>query len=209
MARIGGIKPSGSLLPACLCLGCDSLTQLFILQGYNIAHSTDATIFEEVAKDPRREQRYAAAMTLMSMGPGLEHSHILDGFDWDSVGEGVVVDVGGSHGSLSIAIAERFPLLRCIVQDKAEVIRKGQETLSVALSDRVSFMGHDFFTEQPVKNADVYILRWILHDWSDKYAARILQALVPALKPGARVLVIEQVMPDPGTISKNQEKAPR
>lgn len=175
--------------------------------GYNIAHNTDATIFEEVAKYPEREQRYAAAMMFTSQGPGVEHSHILDGFDWDSIGNGVVVDVGGSQGSLSIAIAERFRSLHCIVQDKAEVIRKGQENLSPTLADRVSFMGHDFFTEQPIKNADVYILRWILHDWSDKYASRILQALVPALKTGARILVVEQVMPDPGTISKYQEKA--
>ena len=163
-------------------------------------------MFEEIAKDPDREQRYAAAMSLGSSGPGHEPSHVLEGFDWDSVGKGLIVDVGGSHGSLSIAIAERFPSLRCIVQDKDEVIHKGQESLPPTLSDRVTFMGHDFFTEQPIKDADVYILRFILHDWSDKYASRILQALVPALKVGARVLIVEHIAPDPGTTSKYQEK---
>ena len=139
----------------------------------------------------------------------MEHDHILNGFDWDSIGSGTVVDVGGSHGSLSIAIAQRFPTLRCIVQDKPEVVSLGQESLPAHLSGRVSFMGHDFFAAQPVKDADIYILRWILHDWSDKYATRILQQLTPALKSGARILIIEQVLPEPGTMSKYQEKSIR
>lgn len=132
--------------------------------------------------------------------------YVLNSFDWTSLSNGLVVDVGGSHGSLSIAIAQSFPTLRFIVQDKAEVVELGREMLPANVRDRVSFMSHDFFTEQPVKNADVYALRWILHDWSDKYAVRILQALIPALKPGARILVIEQVLPEPGTASRYQEK---
>jgi hypothetical protein len=55
-------------------------------------------------------------------------------------------------------------------------------------------MAHDFFTPQTVV-ADVYLLRWILHNWSDKYCMRILRALIPALKPGARVVVNEDVRP--------------
>ncbi|KAL8819567.1 MAG: hypothetical protein Q9191_007708 [Dirinaria sp. TL-2023a] len=176
-------------------------------KGYNIAHNTDANIFDEVAKSSAREQRFAVAMKMAAAGPGLEHSHMLDGFDWNSIGKGVVVDVGGSQGAVCIAIAKRFASLRCIVQDRPEVVAKGREDLPPALSDRVSFMGHDIFTDQPVKDADVYILRWILHDWSDKYASRVLQALVPALKTGARVLVVEHIMPDPGSISTYEEKA--
>ena len=145
-------------------------------------------------------------MTYLAAGPGLEHRHILNGHDWASLGEGTVIDVGGSHGSLSIAIAQKFPLLRCIVQDRPEVIQVGQEKLPLDVRGRVDFMAHDFFKEQPIKNAGLYILRWVLHDWSDKYAARILRRLVPALKTGAKVLILEQVLPGPGQLSKYQEK---
>ena len=48
-------------------------------------------------------------------------------------------------------------------------------------------------------------MRSILHDWADKYAVRILQALVPALKRGARVLVHELVLPEPNTLRKTEE----
>ena len=145
----------------------------------------------------------------MSKGPGLEHHHIVDGYDWASLNGSTVVDVGGSHGSFAIAVAQKFPLLRFIVQDRPEVIGSGQESLPLTLHGRLRFMAHDFFKDQPIKDADIYILRWILHDWSDKYAAQILRALIPALKPGAKVLVLEQVLPMSGEVSKYQEKAYR
>ena len=72
------------------------------------------------------------------------------------------------------------------------------------LDDRYS----DFFTDQPV-SADVYYMRSILHNWSDKYSVQILRHLTPALKPGARVLVHELVLPEPGTVSKADEKRMR
>ncbi|KAL8821626.1 MAG: hypothetical protein Q9223_000369 [Gallowayella weberi] len=177
--------------------------------GFNIINNTDATIFEEISKDPDRDQRYADAMKFFAKDPGLEYHHMLEGYKWNSLGEGTVVDIGGSNGSFGIAIAQRFPSLRCIVQDRPEIVGGCQESLPSDLQSRVSFMAHDFFQEQPIKGAEIYTLRWILHDWSDKYAARILRALIPALKPGAKVLVLESVLPAPGEISAYQEKAYR
>lgn len=55
-------------------------------------------------------------------------------------------------------------------------------------------MNSDFFTPQPV-TADVYYLRWILHNWPDKYCVEILRNLRPALKPGAMIVIHEQVLP--------------
>lgn len=63
------------------------------------------------------------------------------------------------------------------------------------LSSRIKFMKHDFFTPQTV-TAEVYIFRHILHDWSDEDCLRILRALESALKPGAKVLVSEGVVPE-------------
>ena len=148
-------------------------------------------------------------MTLSSTGPGLEASHILDGFDWATVGKGIVVDIGGSHGSLSIAIAHRHPTISFVVQDRAAVAREGRARLPPQLANRVNFMAHDFFNEQPILDADVYLLRWILHDFSDKYAVRILRGLKPALKDGAKIIIMEHVLPEPGSVSTYQERGLR
>jgi hypothetical protein len=65
------------------------------------------------------------------------------------------------------------------------------------LADRVEIVAHDFFTPQPVKNVDMYLFRWIFHDWSDKYSVLILQNLIPALKHGARIVIGEVCLPGP------------
>lgn len=55
------------------------------------------------------------------------------------------------------------------------------------------------FTPQPVEGADIYFLRNVFHNWSDGHCVRILKALVPALKPGSRVLVCEHIIPERGS----------
>ncbi|TGO70130.1 hypothetical protein BOTNAR_0003g00230 [Botryotinia narcissicola] len=69
----------------------------------------------------------------------------------------------------------------------------------------MTFMAHDFFTEQPVMGADVYLFRCVFHNHSDKYCIRILQHLIPALKPGARIVIAEFIVPPPGSVSKHKE----
>ena len=119
------------------------------------------------------------------------------------------MDVGGSYGSISIALAQSFPSLHITVQDQPEVVQEGRSKLPKGLQDRVVFVEHDFFSEQPVKSADVYLLRWILHDWPDAYAIKILRALVPALESGSRVCICEQVLPEVGSLSLYQARGLR
>ena len=119
------------------------------------------------------------------------------------------MDVGGSHGEYSIAVAQRFPSMKCIVQDLPNVIGRAESLLPSDLKDRVSFMAHDFFQPQPVKEAAVYLLRWILHDWSDTYAIRILRALIPALGRGSKILLHEYILPEPGERPTVQDRTLR
>lgn len=65
-----------------------------------------------------------------------------------------------------------------------------------SLRSRITFEQHNFFEEQPVI-ADGYIFRHILHDWNDADSVAILKALLPALRPGAKVFISEGILPDP------------
>lgn len=165
-------------------------------------------MFEELSEhSPERRQRYSEAMSWMNAGPGLEPKYVVDQPLWSSAK--TVVDVGGAHGDVSIALAQRYSTIRCIVQDRAEVAAEGQRRLSekhLALDPRVTFTAHDFFTDQPLRDVDVFYLRWILHDWSDAYAARILRGLIPALTPRSRVVVNEMILPEPGAVSPYRER---
>lgn len=145
-------------------------------------------------------------MTFFSGLEGNEPVYLLDEYPWAAIGEGTVVDVGGSDGVVGMAIAQRFPKLRCIIQDLPNPANEGAKKIPDELKGQVTFMAHDFFTPQPVRNADVYFFRWILHDWSDENALKILRALIPALKHDARIVIHEYVLPQPGAITLDEEK---
>lgn len=148
-------------------------------------------------------------MQAFAEGPDISPSFLVNSFPWASLGSGVVVDVGGSQGSTSIAIAEANPALRFVVQDRPNVIEAAkQNELPVHLASRIAFMAHDFFTEQPV-TGDVYLFRYIFHNWADAYVIQILRSLINALKPGARVVIHDNLLPEPNTASPTMEREAR
>ena len=144
-------------------------------------------------------------MSVFNTGEGYEASHLLTNYPFSSLGPGTVVDVGGSHGAVSCAIARECPELHCIVQDLPETVADGPTKIPAELAERVTFMVHDFFTEQPVVGAEVFYFRWIFHNWSDKYSVEILRNLIPALKKGARVVISDYCLPEPNRLSLLKE----
>lgn len=57
--------------------------------------------------------------------------------------------------------------------------------LPLDLRPRVSFQKHNIFNPQPA-HIDIFMAKLMLHDCQEPEAARILCALVPALRPGNR-----------------------
>ena len=53
--------------------------------------------------------------------------------------------------------------------------------------------GHDFFEEQPVKNAAVFVTRRVTHNWSDKYVKKYLSRLRDAARPDTKLIVIDGI----------------
>lgn len=160
--------------------------------GYNIAHGTELPFYRALAQQPERARRFGAGMRYFTERDNCDLSHLVGAFPWHEFDRAdfTVVDVGGGHGGVSTRLASETKQMRFVVQDLEGTAKVGSEILAPELKERVSFMAHDFFTPQPV-TADVYFLRWILHNWSDKYCVEILRSLVPGLKSGARVLLYE------------------
>jgi hypothetical protein len=95
----------------------------------------------------------------------------------------VIADIGGGLGSLLVDILDACPSCRAILYDQTKVM---QQAISHA---RLELVGGDFFQSVP-PGADAYILRWIIHDWSEAEAGTILGKVPEAMKPGARLLVL-------------------
>jgi O-methyltransferase domain len=107
-----------------------------------------------------------------------------------------VVDVGGGNGNLLIAILNAYPTVRGVLFDLPQVREQAQQALEEAgLAGRADVLGGDFFTAVPA-GGDAYLLRWILHDFDDERAARILRSCRTAISPEGRLLVVEHVITD-------------
>ena len=84
------------------------------------------------------------------------------------------------------------------------------DSLPTEISSRLTFQAHDFTQPQPVQDADIYLLRMILHDWPDNEAVKILKPLVAAMKmEGARLLIMDTVLPKPGSVPVSVERVVR
>lgn len=175
-----------------------------------MTHPKGLTPFAHLEANPPAAKQFSDAMKFFQAAPGLEAHHLLEAFDFSSLKkDALFVDVGGSHGAVSISVAQAFTNIRCIVQDLPATIAKVASTLPSDIQDRVSFMEHDFFTEQPIKDADAYYFRWIFHDWSDLYSMKILRALIPGLKAGSKIIISDVCLPEYGQMPLYLQKLPR
>ena len=64
------------------------------------------------------------------------------------------------------------------------------------MADRVRIESGSFFERVP-SGADAYVMRRILHDWPDAEAVTILRCCRAAMRPDARLLLIESVVGPP------------
>ncbi|KAI0440639.1 sterigmatocystin 8-O-methyltransferase [Xylaria telfairii] len=117
---------------------------------------------------------------------------VLDAYDWKAAGTATVVDVGGSAGHDAVLLARKYPDLKLIVQDMPMVKPVFEADCPADVRDRVSFVEHDIYQPQSTQ-ADIYMMKLILHDYSESEAVNLLKALIPSLRPGNRVLVIEYI----------------
>ncbi|KAL9613425.1 MAG: hypothetical protein Q9167_002023 [Letrouitia subvulpina] len=185
--------------------------------AFNIARSTDLPFFDYFGQSPERGRQFAAYMKNVLASESTKIDHLVHGFDWGSLGEATVVDliwalsikVGGSRCHATIALATTFPKLKFIVQDLPETIDNSPghlASLPEPVRSRIECQAHNFFEPQPVKNANVYLMRMIFHDWPDAEATTILQNILPALKtPGSRLIIMDTVLPVPGAVPASEE----
>ena len=135
--------------------------------------------------------------------------HLVDNYPWDSLGEGSVVDLSAPKATSQLILSRSNPSLKFIVQELPSMRPPSVSAFIPAEFEfRVSLTTHDFFDPQPV-SADMYMYLWIFHNWSDAYAIKMLQALIPALKPGAKGLVNDGVLPEAGSVGLTEAKSIR
>lgn len=149
------------------------------------------TLFEHLKRDPAAAaifNGFMAGQTAASV------SALLDAYDFAGTRE--MADVGGGRGALLAGVLRAHAGARGILFDTPEVVGSALPLLeSAGVAERCRIVGGDFFRAVP-EGADLYALKFILHDWRDADCVRILKNCRRAMAADGRVLVIEHLLPE-------------
>jgi O-methyltransferase domain len=122
----------------------------------------------------------------MAKSSGGRHNAIATSYDFSRAG--LIVDIGGGNGETLRRILAKFPDVRGLVFDREDVV--AAIPLDALADDRIGKQSGSFFEGVP-SGADIYLLVWVLHDWPDEDALRILRSCRPRIGPHARLLIVE------------------
>ena len=139
-----------------------------------------------LAAHPRESDIFSAAMANKAQA---QVAGVITSYDFS--GFRLVGDIGGGLGHLLQAIIASTPTTQGILFDLPHVIEQASGTASA----RLQLQAGDFFSDElPV--CDAYVLMEVIHDWDDEQATAILHAVRQAAPLDARLLLIENLIPD-------------
>ncbi len=156
------------------------------------AHVHGESVWELRARKPDAGATFDAAMAALSR-PVAEA--VLEAYDFGALT--TVADIGGGNGALLAALLRRHPHLRGHLLDQPHVVAAAPALLAAAgVADRCEIHPGDMFAAVP-PGADAYVLKSILHDWTDEDALAIARVCRAAMRPDSVMLVLERVLTGP------------
>lgn len=176
---------------------------------FNLAYDTEMPVFEWRKHNPENAKVGQAFMAAQRMGQrsiwdGLVPVHDLKLSKEDIAADRVMFcDVGGGIGHQCLELRKFQPELqgKMVTQDlplAQDMIASKDEMKKLD----IEAIPHDFMTEQPVKDAKVYYLRNVIHNWNDEPSKVILNQIRKAMASDSVVIIDDVVMPSVGATWK-------
>ena len=151
--------------------------------------------FDFITEDaPETGERFNLAMT---RGIGATNEAVAAVLDLSGASE--VVDVGGGQGTMLRDLLRANPHLGGVLFDIPSALDDVDEELRTDLAERAEVVSGDAMESVPA--ADAYTFRTILHNWDDESCVRMLESCAAAGGSGARVHIVEVLVPESGQVS--------
>lgn len=141
-------------------------------------------IWQYYASNKQHNDNFNASMT--SFNAGIENA-IIQAYDFSTFKH--IMDIGGGHGRLLAQIIESNPSAKGTLFDQPHVLATAPDRPSIQKSPG------DFFKAIP-PGGDLYLLKFIIHDWADKEAIAILRNIRQVIAPAGKVVLVEVVVPE-------------
>jgi hypothetical protein len=144
------------------------------------------SMWEYFAERPAAGARFADSMRQLT---AIDLKAIVRAYPWPK--HGVICDIAGGTGHLLAAILERRRKARGILLEAPEVIKEADTYLRTrGVADRIQCREGDLFGALDAR-ADVYTMKWIIHDWSDDACVDLLSRVRSTMPAGSRLVTID------------------
>jgi len=154
-------------------------------------HTFGKTAWEMEAENPEASARFNAAMvesTKRTVGAFVAA--------YDLAGVQTVVDIGGGNGALLSAVLQAKPEMHGVLFDLRQGLVGAREALEAdGVASRVTLVEGNFFESVPA-GGDLYILKRIIHIWTDDQARTILEVCRRSMSSQARLVLLERTIPE-------------
>jgi hypothetical protein len=147
-------------------------------------------LFQYVRDDAEESAVFNAAMATIT---GLFIPAVLEAYDFSGIKK--LVDVGGGIGSVLAGILKAYPEMTGVLFDLPHVVNRAGPILEAAgVANRCDVRSGDFFKSVPA--GDAYILKHVIHDWTDDECRVILGHIRQGLaaQPEGLLLLLEWVI---------------
>ncbi|MGB7676507.1 MAG: methyltransferase [Nitrososphaeraceae archaeon] len=154
-------------------------------------------IFDHTRRNHEYGEVFNQAMSSYSARQTAWVLDALDGYDFSKIHH--LCDIGGGQGHLLSNLLVKYPQMKGTVFELESVTKKKELLLApkLGVKERCSYVDGDMFSEVP--SADAYMMKMILHDWSDQECVKILSNIYISSPEHAKVLIAEHLIPGPET----------
>jgi hypothetical protein len=168
----------------------EHITECLRTGGDGVTAAFGNHIWEVLAERPEQCETFQRAMTNSTSGSA---EAIVEAYDFSGIKR--IADVGGGHGLLLASVLRRYPKVQGVLFDRPEVVSGVPASAFAGCDGRIAIEAGSFFERVP-DGCDAYILKGIIHDWSDEHCQTILGLMREKLPKAGRVLVCELVVSD-------------
>jgi hypothetical protein len=169
--------------------GCQHLLDAMKSGKSGIEEAFGINVFQYLGGHPGDLTVFQGAMTGFS---SVQSPAAVEAYDFSPFKR--IIDVAGGHGALLAHILRAAPQATGVVFELPEVAADGPEhAKSHGLADRMEFIAGDMFESVP-PGGDLYVLKYIVHDWGDESAKKFLTNIRKNIKPEGKLIAIDAVI---------------
>ncbi|XP_069801324.1 acetylserotonin O-methyltransferase-like isoform X1 [Dendropsophus ebraccatus] len=104
-----------------------------------------------------------------------------------------VYDLGGCSGGLAKQFVSTYKESTVTIMDMPKVVQTAKKHFITESEQQIHFLEGDFFND-PIPEADLYIMARIIHDWTEEKCLSLLRKIYQSCRPGGGVLIVEALL---------------